>query len=470
MFSWIKEYLKKITKQQYLYFWGIGFFIIVSIIVLLFFKWKKENNIDNEINNKLIWSEFFEKKEEDLKNKYVFRVEKVSEVLWTNESILEMRDEVGIANTLWIVRLYTSPAMEKIRNERLAMYKEEVNKFCSEKNSYKDIKEKDRINFYKKIKDLFDNRYFLKIELGNNLYQTFKYDCSIPSIHTRQMLFREAILYAYDVINFEVLRQKDVLDTLIKTWKTTIQPRMMWNIIYKEEDANINLDWQFFQDKCVFNLEKENIQKIQKENYAKTFTELNSKIVENEEKKFNEQLEFLKKENPNKNIEELKKEIWWQDIGLSSFSEWNKIIPMTVASLKDTKWNIIEENKCKEMAKKVVSWYMAVPKEKTITQIEIKNFITAINKNPQLLLFIWYKITNNKYVPINYLADIHFLTWNETNEEMLFKNNPIEEQVIDEKRYRAIQDGKILDKVVKKEQEFKWFPIETEIGALPEKK
>jgi hypothetical protein len=84
----------------------------------------------------------------------------------------------------------------------------------------------------------------------------------------------------------------------------------MGNIIYKEEDANINLDWQFFQDKCVFNLEKENIQKIQKENYAKTFTELNSKIVENEEKKFNEQLEFLKKENPNKNIEELKKEIW----------------------------------------------------------------------------------------------------------------------------------------------------------------
>jgi hypothetical protein len=31
---------------------------------------------------------------------------------------------------------------------------------------------------------------------------------------------------------------------------------------------------------------------------------------------------------------------------------------------------------------------MAVSKEKTITQIEIKNFITAINKNPQLLLFI----------------------------------------------------------------------------------
>jgi hypothetical protein len=28
---------------------------------------------------------------------------------------------------------------------------------------------------------------------------------------------------------------------------------------------------------------------------------------------------------------------------------------MTVASLKDTKWNIIEEKKCKEMAKKVVS-------------------------------------------------------------------------------------------------------------------
>lgn len=84
---------------------------------------------------------------------------------------------------------------------------------------------------------------------------------------------------------------------------------------------------------------------------------------------------------------------------------------------------------------------MAVDKEKTITQQEIKNFINAINKNPQLQLFLKYSIKNNKYVPIDYYATIEFSVWNKTDEELISSgNDSINEQVIDEKRFKAIQD------------------------------
>lgn len=470
MLEKIKNFLQSISKKQWIYFWITLSFAIIVTIILSLFLWKEKPIEEDDFSKKLLGSEYFEKEEENLENKYIFRVEKVAEVLSTNERILEMRDEVGIANTFWIVRLYPSTAMKKIRNERLTIYNEEVNKFCSWKLSYKDFKEKDRLDFYKKVKDIFDNRYFLKIELGNTLYQTFKYECQIPSIHTRQMLFREAILYAYDVSTFEVLKQKDVLDPLIRTWTTDIKPRMIGNIIYKQEHDNVNLDWKFFQDVCVFNLEKENIQKLKKESYAKTFTELNQKVVEDEEKKFNEQLKLLKEQNPNVKEEELKKEIWNQNISLSAFSDDNEIIPMTIVSLKNKQWNKVEETKCRELSKKVVWWYMAVDKEKTITQQEIKNFINAINKNPQLQLFLKYSIKNNKYVPIDYYATIEFSVWNKTDEELISSgNDSINEQVIDEKRFKAIQDWQILDKVSKQQEEFTEFPVETEIWPVPKK-
>lgn len=422
-----KNLLRKFFSNDIFIPFLIGL-LILGIVFLLFsmFSSNQIHQSQPEVK-KLIGEEFvFDEQNKQAKNSYVFRVQNVGDVLGANEVIMEMKDEVGYSTTQGNVKLFPSGSMDKIRREKIALYNEEVEKFCKIGNKYSDYNDKVKFDFFTNIKSILNNNYFFKKEWWNMLYISFKYECKIPSVKTRQMLFREALLNIYWIRNFEVLNQKDIFYKLISEGSVNIHPRMIGNFIYKKvggDNEAHKIDWQFFQDKCIFNLEREFLQGLKDKSKIKTYDELQKKIQEEREKRIQEAIKIIKSQNPNVDEKEIRKEVI-SSLSLANFHNGEGQVPLlkrTTASDDRSLWTEKEKVECKKIASKYVDNYMMVDRKNTITELEIYQLLSTILKNKELLFFMDYSISNDFYIPVQTFANLKFWLWR--NDEGLIDEN-----------------------------------------------